>query len=212
MNRRNMGKESRLRNPKPDGTRYAYTNGDRKLYDRDAMPDGLDSDIWSLTLLFEQYAETNSFTTPGRPIIYTELYNRVSKDDFFSELLRKDTSLSTRTRDTVVHRYSVLEDTVHYYWTTSNSFDYEHSINDYCSITVFNYCKDQVLSSIKRQELITTGTHIPQVEKEIKPSRRTEEEKKLYDILNKPRTEEEIKEKLEHWKSREEIPLTQAER
>src|SRR5579862_7490782 len=100
MNRRNMGKESRLRNPKPQ-SRYEYTNGDKKFYDRDAPQSGTDSDVWDLTLYFEQQVEANGFKSPGRPVVYTELYHRISKDENLAQLLRsEDTSLTAPARST----------------------------------------------------------------------------------------------------------------
>jgi hypothetical protein len=215
MNGRNMGKESRLRNQR-SVSKYEYSNGDRKLYDRDAMPEGLDSDIWSLALYFEHHAEVNGFSTPGRPIIYTELYYRIAADSDLCELLRKDPSLTTYVRDTngicdidpTMIGYSnydglivgIVSMMITDYWNHDNNYDYNHSINDFCAITVFTYLKDYIVSSIKRKLLINTGIRVSAEEGEIKPSRRTEQDKELFDIINKPLTEEEIRDRFASWK------------
>jgi len=196
-----MGRESKLRNPRPE-SRTEYSNGDRKLYDRDKMPDGLDSDIWSLTLLFEQLAEKDGYSVPARPIVYTELYNRVSKDPDLSQLLRSDDAQYTRTRVTTVYDgtpYLLVEKMIHLYWDMSNGFDYYHSINNFCSIEVFNYLKDYVTETMKREKLHNTGRREEIRLGSIKPSHRTEEERILYHLMNDPRTEEESRKKIEYW-------------
>jgi hypothetical protein len=171
------------------------------------MPEGLDSDIWSMVLLFEQYAEQNGFSTVGRPIMYTELYHRVAADKELSQLLRStDTSIYTGARyvgiDGIdVSPLVVLEDMIHLYWTTSNNFDYNHSINNFCSIEVFNWIKDYVVATTKRELLHSTGERILLKEKQKLPSRRTDDEKVVFEIINSPRTEEESMDKIEHWKT-----------
>lgn len=205
-----MGKPSKLRGDTPIiSSKYSYTNGDRQLYDRNKTPEGLDSDIWELVLLFEQYAEQNGFSTPGRPIMYTELYHRVSADSDLCELLTSLHTDYTRVRNNGGicgiddHRgnpYNILEDMIHLYWTTNNGYDYNHSINNFCSIEVFNYLKNYIVATIKRELLRTTGDRVVLRERPVKPSRRTEEEKTTFEIINVPRTEQETKEKIEHWK------------
>lgn len=209
-----MGKESKLRNRKPE-SRYNHANGDRKLYDRDAMPDGLDSDIWNFTLYFEQLAEDDGYKIPGRPIVYTELYSRVSKDPDLCLLLRSDDVQYTHARTTGICGIIPDETTVTgiqtlilniiagmilNYWNINNGFDYGHNINDFCSVVVFDYLKKYVTDSIKRDNLRKTGIRVPLTDKGVKPSRKTEEQKQTYEILNRPRTEEESKGKIEHWK------------
>lgn len=209
-----MGKESKLRrgvvSTQDGGTRYEYTNGQKKLYDKDKMPDGLDSDIWSLVLYFEQLAEENGYKTPGRPVVYTELYHRVSKDKDFSGILPE--SLDKPVPDSVYSRsrgtcgiYSILEDMITHYWDTmytNTGNDSKQCINDFCSTTVFNYIKQFIIDSNNRRELLTTGIRKPQVDREIRPSRRTEEEKEVAAIKTRKYSEEELTGKMRDFKER----------
>jgi len=200
-----MGKESKLKNAKAE-SRYAYTNGDRKLYDRDAVPDGLDSDIWSLAIYFEQRAEDYGCLTPGRPIVYTELYNRISKDSVLFSLLRQpsDASLYAGARytgidDTTV--ISILQEMIDYFFD-SGIYDYDnHTLNTFVARINFDYIRDYMIDGRKLKIIKDTYEFVPQQSREVKPSRRTEEEKNIYNIKNIPRTEEETKEKIEHWKA-----------
>jgi len=193
-----MGKESRLRNPQKT-SRYNHTNGDRKLYDRDAMPEGLDSDVWHLTLYFEDIAEKYGCLTPGRPIVYTELYNRISKDSELSKLLRSEDAQYTRTHDTDGIT-SVLEEMIDYFFH-SGIYDYDnYVINTFTARINFDYIRDYVLETNRFKVLINTGKRVVQPDREIKPSRKTEEEKIEFEILTRDYSEEELKEKLEYWK------------
>lgn len=202
-----MGKESKLRNAKTE-SKYTYKNGDRKLYDRDAVPDGLDSDIWSLAIFFEDKAEKYGCLTPGRPIVYTELYNRISKDSDLVKLLRsgdvqyagaRDTGGSTGgMEDTTI--ISIIEEMIHFFFD-SGIYDYDnHTLNDFVARINFDYIKRYVIDGRKFKIIKETSVFTEQEERQVKPSRKTEEEKEAYRIKNAPRTEELTKEKIEHWK------------
>jgi hypothetical protein len=215
-----MGKESKLRNPKPEESRYNYSNGTRKLYDRDKMPEGLDSDIWSLAVYFDELAEKDGYTTPGRHIIYTELFSRISKDEDLSKILSQ--VLDTPQEDVVDARARVttgicgieytgtteelcillLQKMIYNYWNISNDFDYSHSINNFCNTVVFSYLKTYTVDTYKRELLLKTGVRSPQPEREIKPSRRTEEEKEIAAIKTRNYTEEELADKMRDFKDR----------
>lgn len=202
-----MGRESRLKNAKPE-SRYEYRNGQRKIFNRDSMPQGLDSDVWDLVLYFEQLAEENQVATPGRPVMYSELYYRISKDPELSQLLPSDTSLTARTRgttdiDSTDDTLDTLRRMIDMYWDSyyyNDSNNQQQPINDFISVVVFNYLKKYVVDTKKRNNLITTGIRKPQPEREKKPSRKTEEEKETYRIVTKTYTEDEIKEKFARWK------------
>lgn len=197
-----MGKESKLRNTKDNGTRYEYTNGDRKLYDRDAVPKRLDENVWSLALFFEQHAENNLYATPGRHIIYTELYHRIAADSDFAELLSVDDPSLTTLARVSQYTYGVLEDMITEYWDSlygNTSATSNQCINDFCSIVVFNYLKRYIIETIERKKLIETGLRVPVTKIEIKPSRRTEKDRISAEIDNKTYTEQEFREKVEHW-------------
>jgi hypothetical protein len=198
-----VGKESRLRNPKPV-SRTEYANGDRKLYDRDAMPSGTDSDIWDLALYFEQAQEKEGLDTDGRPIIYTELYHRVSKDPDLTQLLRTDTSLTARPRvtdgiygtdDKIVAFIKSMIDT----YFLLNTSDYIN-VHEFTSKSKFEYIKKYLEETYKREQLITTGIRIRQQDTEVKPSRRSEEEKETFQIMHRPRSEEESRSRIASWK------------
>lgn len=124
-----MGKPSKLKNPDAPPSRYEYTDGSRKLYDRDAAPAGTDDEIWNLVLLFEQLADAEGFPIPGRPIVYTELKNRMDSSY---------TSLS-RVRDTVNKPIiRLVEMMIRIYWTKDKNVS-KYSINEFCHRNVFEY-------------------------------------------------------------------------
>lgn len=205
-----MGKESKLRNPKPDertGSRFSYSNGDRKLYDRDKRPEGTDEDVWNLALYFENMAEKYGYQSPGRPIIYTELYHRIVTDEDFSGILgsgldkpasdvlptlsAKCNPTGTYDIDPLVLGYTSIEDLSIYilftmiedYWNTDDNYDYDHSINNFCDSTIFFYIKNNIVDKLKRRILLSTGVRVVQEDTDLQPSRRTEEEKEVAAIL-----------------------------
>lgn len=145
-----MGKVSKL---KTSGTRYEYQNGDRKLYDPNAVPKGCDEDVWSLALYFEQRAEEQGWSVEGRPIIYTVLYGRIEKN--FPELLDKP-------HEPVVHSsfvgeggtpYTIIETMIDNYYSNYIS-NKPPSINDFCSVEYFDNLKDYtIINNILKNSL-----------------------------------------------------------
>jgi hypothetical protein len=204
-----MGKQSKLR-PASDasgamgmrnhvnGSRYSYGNGDRKLYDRDKKPEGLDDDIWSLTLYFDQVAEENGCSTPGRHIVYTELYHRVSKDPDLSPVLDVSSN-SAYCGIAGVGILEVLEQMILLYWTDIAVVN-DSYINKFCSTEIFTYLKNTVVEDKKRQLLLADGIRKSQVEREIRPSRKTEEEKEIAVIKHKKYSEEELADKFRRFR------------
>jgi hypothetical protein len=223
-----MGKPSKIKSPfKDTGTRFSYPNGDRKLYDRDKKPDGLDSDIWNLVLYFGQLAETYGYPAPARPVMYTELYHRIMEDKDFSGILVSGldkpgsgvlftgkcsicgidcTLLGFTSIDSFIAY--ILTSMIELYWTTNNDYDYNYSINDFCSITIFNYLKDYVVDSLKRRILISTGIRTVEEDRPVKPSKKTVEEKEIASIKLRKHgqyTEEELKEKFRDFKDQHNV-------
>lgn len=195
-----MGKPSRLKQGQSDSksaNRYAYTNGDRKLYDRDKKPDGLDDDVWSLTLYFDQMAEEHGCSTPGRHIVYTELYHRVSKDPELSPVLSVGSN-SAYCGIAGIDILEVLEEMILLYWTTIAAVN-DSYVNKFCSNEIFTFLKTTVVEDKKRQLLLATGRRVTQNEREIKPSRRTGEEKEVAIIKHRKYSEEELADKFRRW-------------
>lgn len=174
-----MGKPSKLRNPEAQPSRYEYENGSRKLYDRDKMPEGLDSEIWHLTLYFENVAESNGSTIPGRPIVYTELAHRLYT-----------TGIPQVHQDYV----PIIERMIDNYWNTN--YDNPYSINDFCSKETFDYLLQWVLDTIAREELLSTGIRIKQHDNDNKPSKSTDKEQYIRKVTTGKYSEDELEGKL----------------
>lgn len=156
-----MGKPSRLReqalleDQKARETRYTYADGTRKLYDRDKMPDGLDEDIWDLTLYFEQVAECYGQSVAGRPIVYTELSHRIRESGI---------------RATYVEWITIVKAMIKEYWDSET--DTVYAINDFCNIDRFDFYMSWVLDNMKRIKLVATGTRVVQQDREVKEPKR----------------------------------------
>lgn len=175
-----MGKESRLKNVKPDnGNRSSYTNGDRKFYDSTAAPAGSDEYVWSLALYFEQRLEP--FGGKSRtPVTYTRLYERVSKDPDLTSLLDHarlplntgeggkalvTSATKVQSKKDIVsnsNTYLLLEYMIDSYYNTYSSNTLP-SIEDFSSYTIFNSIKGQVLEEEYIRILHTSGTKVPVV-------------------------------------------------
>ncbi|SRR5258708_28568155 len=193
-----MGKPSKLKQQVADN-RYSHGNGDRKLYDRDRKPDGLDEDVWSLALYFEQLGEEHGCSTPGRHIVYTELYHRVSKDPDLSALLDVSSN-SAYSGIAGIDILNVLEDMILMYWEDIAAINGGSYINDFCSIEKFSYIKKYVADTKERQLLLSNGIRTPLVEREIKPSRKTDVEREVAIIKNRKYTEQELADKFRRFR------------
>lgn len=190
-----MGKGSNLRSR--EKTWEPNGNG-RKLYDKDAVPDGCDANVWHLSLYFAQKCEDNRVTatsTNAIPVIYETLKNRLTKYDVGA------IRAHARNCDIGVNWVLLVEKMIDSYF---DSYDYHDSnnINNFCDYNNFDYYVNYVIDTLARELLLTTGRRVVQPEGEIKPSRRTEEEKETARILQKRYTEEELIDKMTSWKSR----------
>lgn len=209
-----MGKESKLRSNYANGeTRLQYANGDRKFYDKDACPAGADEYVWSLALYFEQRLSNFPVTT-GRPILYTEIYEKISSDRDLTRLLSHATigmcgkgegvpavtagtyTLSDYSSSYLnnVNIYDFLIYIIDYYF--NNYYDNKlPSINDFTS--KFNSIKSSIIESDYYNHLSTNGTRVPVVPKEPIPSRREEKVQKVLDItVNRVYSEQDMREKF----------------
>lgn len=173
-----MGKQSKLTDRR----------NTRQLYDRDKMPDGLDPEIWHLTLFFEQAGEEIGHAgSAGRPIIYTELSNRINASSI---------------RSSAVHWPGIIEDMITRFWSYElDSSKTSYAINEFCKVDTFDYLLKWVKAQRDRQLLIDSGTRITQPEVEIKSSRRSDEDSEASGIINKIYTTEELRERMDRFKS-----------
>jgi hypothetical protein len=180
-----LGKPSRLRQAKPDEPAVGYRNRTRTLYDRDKCPDGLDTDIWDCTLYFEQVAESNGFTIPGRPIVYTELSHRIH---------------TTGIPQVYVEWTNAVKDMIDKFFNSSDS----GRVDDFCSKTVFEYLANAVEQEREREELLLHGTRVVQQDRTTTKSRRTDEERARVHVVTRHYSEEEISDKMRDWRNRNE--------
>jgi len=164
----------------PKETRYEYSNGSRKLYDRRKPPDGCDTTIWHLALFFEDTAESYGESTVGLPILYTELSHRIY------------TSGIESTDDWI----DVVEHMIEVFWATES--DTEYAINEFCKIDKFDYYKDYVLQSLARSKLVDTATRILQEDYD----RRSSTKEDSTTIVTRRYTQEELKSKIKDFKDR----------
>src|ERR1700733_13465134 len=76
-----MGVESKLKKSTGNtGNRQEHANGDRKLFDPDAAPAGVNEDVWDLAKVFEKGALALGVTlSDGLPVIYELLYRKISE-------------------------------------------------------------------------------------------------------------------------------------
>lgn len=180
-----MGVKSKLRKEEPAETRYTDVNGNRKLYDRDKAPDGTDFDVWHLAIYFEQEAETDRYPVAGRPILYTELNYRINESGV--RISYPDSWID------------ILEHMINLFWFDTHG---NYTINHFCSADRFDYCLQWVLDEMNLKELVRTGVRVKQQDREIQPARRTPGETEAMKIITGKYTEEDLKYKLEEFKSR----------
>ena len=186
-----MGK-SRLRN-KSD---WEPRGNGRNLVDRDGVPEGCDPDIWHLALYFEQRCEEVGLTSNGRPVIYSELKNRLTKFD--PSAIRA----CARTSGISLNWVSIVEHMIDTFFTI-HDYDNSYIINTFCGYELFEYLVHYVIESLEREQLLLSNNKIPQPDREIKPSRRTEEQKEIAKITNKIYSPEELTEKMLAFKNRD---------
>ena len=190
-----MGKGSNLRSR--EKTWEPNGNG-RTLYDKDAVPEGCDANIWHLSLYFAQKCDENlvtATTTNGIPVIYETLRNRLTNYDVGA--IRAHARYHTIGSNWVLIVEKMIDSYFdNYYYPDSNN------INVFCDNVNFDYYVKRVIATLEREQLLSTGKRVVQPDTEIKPSKRTDEEKETARILQRRYTEEELKSKMEEYKSR----------
>jgi hypothetical protein len=153
--RRLMGKESKLRNRyEPGENRQQYSNGDRKLYEKNACPPGCDEEVWHLALYFTELAEEHKWSVEGMPIVYTELYHRISKDQDLTAIVNPVILGGAGRNTTDTTGTKVVEDMIIYYYSNYYS-NRAPSINDFCSYSNFNNIKSIVTKSYIIENYLT---------------------------------------------------------
>jgi hypothetical protein len=178
-----LGKPSSLRtNDKPKESRQQYSNGDRKFYDKDACPEGADFDTWSLTLLFEQLAEANKTSLPGRIIVYTHLRSRIERSNFMVE----DNG----------QWVEILEQMIRKFW---DDYIGGHPLDDFCDIEYFDWVHQWVIDTRERKELLRTHVRVTRDTVVKKPAKQSNEDLK---IIYKTYSDEELKVKMSKFKQR----------
>jgi hypothetical protein len=160
----------------------------RVLYDRDKMPEGLDPEIWHLTLFFDQEAEKYNCSTIGRPIVYTELSTRINASNI---------------RSNFIHWSGIVEDMISRFWAYElDPSRSRYAVSDFCGADTFSYLLRFIVDERARQLLIDSGDRIKQPDTEPQPSKRDEKDSLASEIINKRYTPEELQEKMRNFERR----------
>jgi len=174
-----MGVESKLRSRpgRVTATPRSYDNGDKRMYVKDACPQGCDEYIWHIALYYRDTSSSFGTEDSRLPILYTEIYERVLTDPLLSAILDRSYSDSrAHVRDTAgigdTSLVTVLEDMIDYYFNSYYSYK-QPSINDFCSSTVFEECKAKVLQKYQNNFMKTHGIKVTQVLPHAKPTKRS---------------------------------------
>lgn len=175
-----MGKPSRLND---------RGNSSRQLYDRDKMPEGLDPEIWHLTLFFEQTGEeVGKIGVAGRPIVYTELSNRINASNI---------------RMNFIHWSGIVEDMIDRFWNYElDIYKTAYAINEFCKVDTFDHLLHWIVDEKARQLLIDSADRVTQPDVEPQQSRRDEASTLASEIINRRYTHEELADKLRRFKER----------
>lgn len=177
-------------------------NGRRKVWDvapePERCPDGYNMDIWHLALFFRDKVEaTGEHVRQVLPVIYKCLQRaltNLSGPDILARALTTGID-TTKGNDTWI---SIVEIAIEEYINHEPEVD----IDIFSSSFVFKYYIQRSIDTLERELLLRTGKQVVQPSREIKPSRRTEEEKLASKIRAKQYTEDELKQKLEEFKAR----------
>lgn len=192
-----MGKGSSLRVTSSEPEHLNGKGNGRKLVELDEMPEGCDSDIWHLTLYFVQKCEefgVYASKTNGRPVVYEILKNRLTKANPSAIRAR------ARSYGITVHWVSIVQTAIDTFF--SNGFSSYYVIDEFTDVINFDNYINDAIAILERDKLIEEGTKIPQQDRPVLPSRRTEEQQKLHDIVTKKYTEEEQQDKMRDFRSR----------
>jgi hypothetical protein len=208
-----MGVESKLKAAKPAANRAEYPNGDRKLYDKDACPSGCDEYVWHLALLFKEGLEgMNASGGAKLPVLYTEIYEKISSDKDLTTLLDRATVCTSSKGEggielitaANIHKVKVKEDIITAidnklliveriitaYFNNYYS-NYPPDIDNF--ISSFNDLKAAIVQKEFFRLLKIYGTKVPATTRE--PRELSEKEREALDIRNrKPYTDEEREE------------------
>jgi hypothetical protein len=103
-----------------------------------------------------------------------------------------------RTTGIQVTWVSVVEKAIEEFFLNESSYD----ISYLTAPTRFDYYVQRSVDSKGREELVAKGTKIPQQDRPVLPSKRTEEQQRFAEIRDKKYTEEELKEKMKDFRSR----------
>lgn len=168
------------------------TNGNKLLYDRDKVPDGLDPDVWHLTLLFEDLAEENGHSlNAGRPVAYMEFNNRIN---------------SSGIRKASPHWPGIIEEMMQFFWDyVADPDNAYYAVSDFCKIDVFGNLFDTVMEIRQRAHLLDNAQRKAQADREKKPSKRSDRDTEALRIISREYTEEELEEKLGEYRARTNI-------
>lgn len=201
-----MAKTSKLRDrgeqkeyiPNGNGRRKEWNSG-RELFEQDAPPPGCNTDIWHLALYFRDKAlEFDVVLQTGPVIIYGYLQKALTNLSPPDILARARTTGIQVTNGTEVW-ISVVERVIDEYITANYS---AIDVVDLTTQVRFEFYLKRTIDTIAREQLIATGRVIPQEDRDVLPSRRTEEQQKAAEIRNRKYTEEELENKLKEFKSR----------
>lgn len=218
-----MGKESSLRKSSVEGNRREHTNGDRKLFDPDAAPAGVNEDIWDLAKVFEKGALVLGITlSDGLPVIYELLYRKISETFPGNPLTNppgcaihryhstgstpvlvvrsnKDYRVVDNYNDIVVDEVVLLTtDIIDYYYNNYYS-DIPPNINNFCSNFSNNY--SIVIRNNYYTYLKTSGIWVPETDRSVQPDRHPRKVQETLDILvRRVYSEEEMEKRRQKWK------------
>lgn len=203
-----MGKESRIKQLQQgekkeyisngNGKRKEWTSGERTFFEPDTPPEGVNTDIWHLAMYFIDKAhEMGEESSAGPPIVYSFLKKALTNLSAPAILAcaRVNGIDTTRGNDTWI---AIVEGAIDEYY----HYDNDSSINKLTTPSVFKYYVQRSIDTLERELLLRTGKQVVQPDRDIKPSRRTEEEKLISRIRAKQYTEEELIEKMRDFKSR----------
>lgn len=153
-----MGKESKLKSATT--SRYINGNGTRKLFELNSMPDGCDEDVWSLALYFCEQAESRGWSAQSPVVVYTVLFDRLSKDQSLKVILDKNPPrvvLSSIDGGGGVSPHTIVEYMIEAYYSSYSS-NRLPSINDFCSIEAFNSYKQLIAIRLQLEYIKTNYT------------------------------------------------------
>lgn len=167
-------------------------NGNKLLYDRDRVPDGLDPDVWHLTLLFEDLAEENGHSlNAGRPVAYMEFNNRINSSD-----IRKRSP----------HWPGIIEEMMVFFWNyVADPNDSYYAVSEFCKVDVFSNLVDTIMELRERERLVDNAQRRVQPDRDKKPSKRSERDTEALKIIDREYTEKELEDKLGEYRTRTNI-------